>query len=259
MFQHDATIELLTTFDDRFYQVILPGGEGEVIYLPSATHINSQVAVGDGFSEWKMLEAETYTREGARFRQWLRAERGSTVHAACERFAKGETLAYKDDDGRYLYDDFEWGCICRFAHWLETSGATILATEMPVYSFTHRFAGTLDMIAEIKGERYVIDLKTSAQVNDSHLLQIAAYRLAVNEMFPDMQVERAAVLALNAKRNKSGFQFKEIPQIGDDPKKLQDQWLAKVRLFHLAKPDFQPDVDLLPTVLTPTHIVGEMQ
>lgn len=253
MFEHSTEIRRHATFDDRFYEIGLPNGEG--VFYPSVSTILSGVQVGGFLDQWKQEQAAAYGIEGARFDMYIRAQRGTRVHAACEAFCKGESLEWFDEQGRQQYDDFEWGSIVRFVQWMEATKATVLATEMTVFSHAHRYAGTLDLIVEIEGMRYVVDIKTSKQVSDSHLLQVTGYRLAVEEMFPQLEIHGAGVLALNT-AHKAGYHWKLI----DDPAAyaaLRTRFLKRVEIFHLEHPDFQPKRDILPTILTPTHIIGE--
>jgi len=54
--------------------------------------------------------------------------------------------------------------------------------EQVVYSEKHRYAGTLDLLAEVNGVLTVVDWKTGKAVYSEAHLQNAAYRQAVREM-----------------------------------------------------------------------------
>jgi len=68
------------------------------------------------------------------------------------------------------------------------------------------YAGTVDMVVEIEGELWIIDLKTSQSVWPSHELQVSAYKHAI----PMMEDAKLAILQLGYRRNKDGFKFTEI-------------------------------------------------
>jgi hypothetical protein len=61
---------------------------------------------------------------------------------------------------------------------IDESGLVVIASEMRVYHKTLRFAGTLDLLAEWKGQRSLIDFKTGSQVPRTVGPQTAAYALA---------------------------------------------------------------------------------
>jgi len=56
-----------------------------------------------------------------------------------------------------------------------------LYVEHSLVSRKHRFAGTLDLLAEIDGENVIIDLKTSKEVWKEYELQLAAYTIMCEE------------------------------------------------------------------------------
>jgi len=68
-----------------------------------------------------------------------------------------------------------------FLSWEAQHRVHYLASEMKVYSLTHRYTGTFDILAEIDGEVGLPDLKTSNNYSDSFALQTAAYLAAYNE------------------------------------------------------------------------------
>lgn len=66
--------------------------------------------------------------------------------------------------------------------WAKSVELKPLLIEQVVYSHKYGFAGTLDLLAEIKGRVTVIDWKTGKAVYDEAHLQNAAYRVAIREM-----------------------------------------------------------------------------
>ena len=62
------------------------------------------------------------------------------------------------------------------------SQLSFIENEITVYSKTHRYAGTIDAVAEIEGKLIVLDWKTSNQIHNEHALQVAAYAKAYEEM-----------------------------------------------------------------------------
>ena len=104
-------------------------------------------------------------------------KRGTKVHDAAEDLNKG--LEPDIDEEALPY-------VVQYAKWLDDFKPTILAAEDPVYHFDHRYAGTLDGIAEIEGQPYLFDLKTTDKDADHQnpppypetALQMVAYARA---------------------------------------------------------------------------------
>lgn len=63
-----------------------------------------------------------------------------------------------------------------------------VAVELTVFSTKHGYAGTTDMIADVGGELWVLDFKTSKSVYYEYHLQTAAYKHAEWAKFPDGRV-----------------------------------------------------------------------
>lgn len=57
--------------------------------------------------------------------------------------------------------------------------------EASIVSERHQFGGTLDTIASIRGGLGLLEFKTSADVYEDHLLQMAAYSILWEENHPD--------------------------------------------------------------------------
>lgn len=66
--------------------------------------------------------------------------------------------------------------------WIKAVHLKPLAMEQTVWSRTHSYAGTLDLLGEVNGELAVCDFKTSKAVYPESFLQVAAYAHALAEM-----------------------------------------------------------------------------
>lgn len=69
----------------------------------------------------------------------------------------------------------------QFEKWREQSGIKIIATEMPLVSERYQFGGTPDAIGQIGDEIVLLDWKTSNGVYQDYLIQLAAYKVLVEE------------------------------------------------------------------------------
>lgn len=244
------------TYDGRFYGPIIVDGQPR--YYPSVTNILNDVKVGYGFEGWGKEQAANLGVEGAKLDMILRAEDGTIVHAAIEKYNKGETLLWDDYPGK-RNDDFTWKCINRYVQWFNTMNPEILATEMTVYSKEYEYAGTCDAIIRVGGRIIVLDYKSSKQINKSHELQVAAYAQAVKEMYPQLLAHSidgdigGAVLALST-RHKAGYHFLVV----EDLKARFIEFAHRNIVFRDEHPELNPKIDLLPEVIVPSHELGTL-
>lgn len=72
-----------------------------------------------------------------------------------------------------------------FHKWVESREVEWIASEKKVYSKFWNYAGTIDALARINGELYVIDFKTSAKIYKEYYLQVYGYAQAIHEMVND--------------------------------------------------------------------------
>ncbi|MBI1971538.1 MAG: hypothetical protein HYS52_01665 [Candidatus Wildermuthbacteria bacterium] len=101
---------------------------------------------------------------------------GSTVHEAIGRLIQNEN------------DSFDAGLLPSlkaFRQWSQASDFTIEspadAIEKRVFDKDHLYAGTVDLIARVKGRLGIIDIKTGSAIRDEYALQTAAYFNAYNK------------------------------------------------------------------------------
>ena len=107
---------------------------------------------------------------------------GSDVHKWIERHIRS-----KMDDGHLFveYPDDVKVSMENFHKWLamaDKRGIEWLGSEKKIYSKVWNYAGTIDALAKINGELYVIDFKTSAKIYKEYYLQVYGYAQAVHEM-----------------------------------------------------------------------------
>lgn len=133
------------------------------------------------------------------------ADLGTYVHDQIEARILGQTPAAPPDEVALrvgYFDDF-----CRDYQ------PVFEASEATVYSRDAKYAGTLDSIAMIGGERFIIDVKTTKSgVYPEHALQLAAYAHAEFIGAPDgtevslPQIDAGAVLWISP----TGYQFVRV-------------------------------------------------
>lgn len=123
------------------------------------------------------------------------ADIGSSVHNFIEKYLAGE--------GGQMPASLQGRSACTaFLKWYEDHpNVKILESEMKVYHPELKYAGTVDAVAEIDGDLYVIDFKTSSKVYPEHHIQCAAYAKAIELMW-GMEVHHTMVLRLDKRSEK---------------------------------------------------------
>lgn len=119
------------------------------------------------------------------------ADIGTLIHEWCEGF-----IRYKLGEEGYEkpeLPDAEKEKAVRlgaeaFLQWVIEHKVNFISTEQVVYSRTHGFVGTVDIIAEVDGRLAVVDLKSSNGLYNSVRLQTAAYAAAYMEEFPEQKI-----------------------------------------------------------------------
>lgn len=195
-------------------------------WLPSVTTIIDVAYPKSPFLlEWQLQkgkeEAERIVNEAA--------ESGTKVHEACEQLIKGFGVISEG------LSDKEAKCVQGFVKWCEKANPVFIATEHKVYcDEKNGYAGTVDIIAEVGGVPYIIDIKTSNSIYPSHEVQVAAYAYAYSNFMTKNDSIKGAILHVNSKA-KQGFSFKEV----DIAKSLKIFNITR-ELFHEMNPDCEP-------------------
>lgn len=115
------------------------------------------------------------------------ATAGTIAHAMIESDLKGK----KFDDSLYadteLYSKAETAYI-NFLEWKERNQVQPIAIEPHLVSEIHQYGATPDYIGYINGKASLLDWKTGG-VYEDHLIQLAAYKVAWEEVHPDMPLD----------------------------------------------------------------------
>jgi len=102
-------------------------------------------------------------------------EEGTQVHTAIEAYLKGEEVNWLNEWGSTKYSLKVWQMILKFVDFWETYKPTLIESEVHIFSDELEIAGTLDLVVEIEGELWLLDIKTSNYLHDSYDLQLACY------------------------------------------------------------------------------------
>lgn len=117
--------------------------------------------LGDYDTAEKVLAAMALERDRS-------GDRGSDVHRIAQSWASGISVDLLPGPQAFVPAVQTFFRVVR---------PKVVATELTVYNTIHEYAGTLDLLADIGGQRYVVDYKTSKQVYREHGLQVEAYRM----------------------------------------------------------------------------------
>jgi len=222
----------ITLPDSRYYR-----RNGK--YYPSVTYVLGYYPKGKFFENWlkQVGFASDYIVKKA-------AEEGTQVHELCEAYLNGEELRFLDDKGRPQYNPDVWQMFLRFVEFWETIKPTLIETEVHLFSDVLKVAGTCDLIVEIDGKLWLLDLKTSNQLQTTYELQTAVYGQCYEECF-GKKIDHYGILWLKsskrgAKKDKMQGKGWEIVESTRSFEENIDIFKTVKRLFDLENPTHSP-------------------
>ena len=124
---------------------------------------------------------------------------GSDVHRWIELYIRGEM---EEIELSVEYPDNVKVPMENFHKWVEARKVEWLGSEEKVYSKMWNYAGTIDALARINGELYVIDFKTSAKIYKEYYLQVYGYAQAVHEMCKSPPYPKGMIVRLDKNEDK---------------------------------------------------------
>ncbi len=133
---------------------------------------------------------------------------GSQVHARVE-YAIRKELGQEVGPEPPMSED-AWSSFSSWENWRKGVDLKPLFIEQTVYNLTDGYAGTLDLIAEVGGQRALIDWKTSKAIYPEYSLQLAAYSFALRDM--KHEVPRAGYIVRLPKTAGDSFEAKEFSE-----------------------------------------------
>ena len=131
-------------------------------YLMAVPRFLTEAKV-DELDEVSLLTAHEYALNDA-------ANAGTWLHSYLEAYLSDE---FPEDPIR----DDHYQMVEAFHKWEADHDIEVIATERTVYG--EKYAGTADLFAKIDGVVTLVDFKTSRQVHDTHISQLAAIGAAV--------------------------------------------------------------------------------
>lgn len=219
----DKETKRITRFDEHAYSA-----DGD-IWFPGLTYILNHYPKGFGYVQWLKqvgMNADKILDEAS--------DRGSNIHDACEKIANGDKVIAE------TYEWDEWQQICRYADFLKQVAPQYEQVEVSLCSPKLGYGGTLDIVAWIDEELWLIDIKTGNNIWRPAYLQLAGYKRLWDEAHEN-KINRAGILWLNAKTRGEregkiqgqGWQLKEAED-------LESDWRALQHLYAIWK-DYEPN------------------
>lgn len=204
----------ITVADERWYVRTEKDAEGipHVVFVPSVTWIASFYPKGVGFYKWL---ANTGWNE-AEAQKEAAGIKGTKVHRALEDLVAGKEVRMENkypnpqSEKEEELGIAEYECLLSFVEWARETKPTFLRSESVVWSTEYGYAGTVDLVARIGEETYIIDFKTSQNIWPEHRIQLAAYRQALREEKRVPEEVKLAILQLGYRRGATGYKFTEI-------------------------------------------------
>jgi len=221
----------------------------EGVYYPSVTTILQYMPKNKFFDNWLKdvgHNADLIMRKAGK--------EGTQVHEAAEALVLGKEVNWMDDYGNAKYSQIVWEMILKFYDFWSKHKPKLISTEEFVFSDEHKYAGTADLLVEMDGETWLLDLKTSNNLHRSYNLQLAAYAKAIEET-KGIKIDRTGIIWLKASTRSvstkkgvyqgKGWQIKTVDKIDYN----FDLFKTIYKLYLLENPNTEPIYKSYPTTL----------
>lgn len=162
---------------------------------------------------------------------------GTRVHEVIENFVKlciknggkenvmfPPDFIYEDDDDlvRKMFD--------QFLEWAYEEDITFLLSEQRVYSEKHWYAGTVDLVFEKGGKKYIGDIKTSSGIYNEAFIQMGGYHVALEELGKIKDVAGYCVINLPKQLKKDGTAKRNVKYLYN-PEECKSAFLNALGLY----------------------------
>lgn len=152
-------------------------------------------------------KARAHTRELAKA-----GEIGTQVHKLIE-WNLRRSLSQQPGPEPRVSENATWAFMA-WQDWATSVRLKPLLIEQTVFSRTHGFAGTMDLLAEVNGIVTLVDFKTGKAIYPEAFLQAVAYQVALKEM-GHLAPEAGCIVRLPKVQTDPAFEAQAVPPIED--------------------------------------------
>lgn len=185
--------------------------------VPSVTTIIGRFKESGGLVYWAFKEGCSQGEEKARnpklvydlYREKA-AEAGTMAHDLVEAHLKGNEPPHLEGSAETIAKAN--GAFDAFIKWKNMTKISVKYTEVPLVSEKHKFGGRLDAVGVVGNELALIDWKASNSVYADYTLQLAAYQILWNEIYPDHPLTGGAHLVRFSKEQ-GDFSHHHFPSL----------------------------------------------
>lgn len=202
-------------------------------YYPSVTSILQYFPKGKFFENW--LKDVGHNADIIAKRA---ADEGTQTHSLIEKYLTGEKVEWLDDKGHAICSLNVWQMLLKFVEFWETEKPELIESEIHLFSDIHKIAGTCDLVVRMRGELWVLDIKTSNSVHTSYDLQLAAYTVCWNETFEEKATKNGIVWLKSSKQkaDKKGDKIQGKGwEIITSERSIEENWNLFNKVYDLYK------------------------
>lgn len=181
--------------------MLIPWAAGCVVDYIKANVYNKEV---DGIPYYLVQLSDLEEAKNAhRKKKEAAGEAGTDVHGRIEEIVK-EAIRHNNGNIPEYALNLLNPQVAKFVTWARENNVRFIESEKRVYSKESWYAGTLDLVLEMNGKKYIADIKTSSAIYPEAYLQMAAYQGALEEMNEHLDIAGAMVINLP---KKGGFEI----------------------------------------------------
>lgn len=154
--------------------------------VPGVTTILSRFKESGGLIHWAWklgMEGKDYREE-----RDAAADIGTLAHQLVQAEIRGQSphdVALPDNEAGKP----AWNAYIQYQQWAKLNNLEYFSTEVPLVSETCRCGGTPDAVCYINGELSIADWKSANSIYPENLIQLAAYKLLWEEIYPQYPIE----------------------------------------------------------------------
>jgi hypothetical protein len=243
-----AEKEQITMFDQRWYKRLIDKKKETYEVVPGVTTYLEAYPKGIGYEIWLQTTKDPYAvRDEA-------GQLGTDVHKLIELTLHGETVEYFEGQTKIeVWERYLSWCIW----WKQFTKENEVKYEKEwieylTWNDADKYAGTVDLIADVNGKIEIFDWKTGSFVGDTAEIQVSAYAESVGQELRTL-INVASIVQLNPKLNKKGVRVKEINR--DEILSNFEDFKHIQKIWHRENKNAKPKFLTYPTKVNLEYIV----